>query len=84
MLKVPKFETEREEADWWYDNRHLLEDEFLEAIKKGLKLGPSQHVRRMAALRGIPVEEMQAILRANGAGTAEPEAASLPKLPRSA
>jgi hypothetical protein len=81
LPKMPKFANEAEEAEWWYEQRHNIAAEF-ERVKP--KPGPSQHVRRMAALRGIPVEEMQAILRANGAGTAEPEAASLPKLPRSA
>jgi hypothetical protein len=84
MLTVPKFETERQEADWWYDNRHLLEEEFFRAIKSGRKPGPSMAVRRLAEMRGTTVEEMQAQMRANGSGTPTPEAVSLPKLPRSA
>jgi hypothetical protein len=28
---VPKFASETEEAEWWYENRHLVEREFLTA-----------------------------------------------------
>jgi hypothetical protein len=82
MFKVPRFETERAEADWWYDNRDLLEEEFLKAIKNGAKPGPSRAVRRLAEIRGITLEEMQATLRAHSSDPVEE--ASLPKLPRSA
>jgi hypothetical protein len=34
-LVVPKFETEAEEAQWWYDNREVLGQNFMEALKKG-------------------------------------------------
>jgi hypothetical protein len=40
---VPKFANETEEADWWYKNRHLVEQEFLTAAKEGrLKHGTLQ------------------------------------------
>ena len=32
---LPKFATETEEANWWYDNREALDDEFLQAVKEG-------------------------------------------------
>ena len=32
---VPKFATEAEEADWWYENRHIHDKEFLAAIRSG-------------------------------------------------
>ena len=32
---VPKFKTEAEEAKWWYDNRNMVEKEFMTAIKNG-------------------------------------------------
>jgi hypothetical protein len=44
-LKVPAFATEAEEADWWYDNRHLVEQEFLKAAAEG-RLGRGTAVRR--------------------------------------
>lgn len=34
-LVVPKFESEAEEAKWWYDNRGKLSDEFEQAFKEG-------------------------------------------------
>lgn len=34
-LKIPHFATEAEEADWWYDNRELVSDEFVRAAEEG-------------------------------------------------
>ena len=34
-LVIPKFATETEEADWWYANRDLVEQEFLDAAAEG-------------------------------------------------
>ncbi len=34
-LKIPTFKTETEEADWWYDNRHLVEAEINTAFAEG-------------------------------------------------
>ncbi len=49
---VPKFATEKEEADWWYDNRHLVEQEFLTAAKEGrLQRGTMQHRSEEAQAR---------------------------------
>ena len=50
-LKIPKFATEAEEAQWWYDNRELLSEEFHKAAKEGrLRRGG---VARLLAERGI-------------------------------
>lgn len=39
-LKVPKFETEAEEAKWWYDNEDLVAAEFVKAAREGrLRIG---------------------------------------------
>jgi predicted DNA binding CopG/RHH family protein len=32
---VPKFRTEAEEAQWWYDHRDMVEKEFMAAIRNG-------------------------------------------------
>ena len=32
---VPNFRTEAEEAQWWYDNRSMVEKQFMTAIKNG-------------------------------------------------
>ena len=34
-LKIPTFATEAEEADWWYDNRELVEQSLRTAITEG-------------------------------------------------
>jgi hypothetical protein len=34
-LVIPAFESEAAEADWWYKNRARLDEDFLEAAKKG-------------------------------------------------
>jgi hypothetical protein len=54
-LKIPKFETEAEEAKWWYDHREEVSDEFHKAAKEG-RLGRGG-VKRLFAERGIPFSE---------------------------
>ena len=34
-IVVPKFATEAEEADWWYENRKAHSEQFLAAMKRG-------------------------------------------------
>jgi predicted DNA binding CopG/RHH family protein len=48
-LVVPKFETEAEEAKWWFDNQDALDQEFAQAAAEG-RLGVGTVARRM----GIP------------------------------
>ena len=43
---VPKFASETEEAEWWYENRHLVELEFLTASAED-RLGRGTLKRRM-------------------------------------
>ena len=43
---VPKFANETEEAEWWVENRHLAEREFLTASTEG-QLGRGTLQRRM-------------------------------------
>jgi hypothetical protein len=35
MLETPEFKNEKEEANWWFDNRGLLLEEFKKAAKDG-------------------------------------------------
>lgn len=35
MLKVPKFETEAQEAQWWFENQDLVAEAFDVAAKNG-------------------------------------------------
>ena len=32
---VPQFENEADEAQWWFDNKELIEKDFIEAFEKG-------------------------------------------------
>ena len=32
---LPRFKTEAEEAQWWFDNRTMVEKEFMAAMKNG-------------------------------------------------
>ena len=34
-IEVPKFASEEEEADWWFENRGKVEEEFLKAAGTG-------------------------------------------------
>jgi len=50
---IPKFASEAEEADWWFDNRELLADQFEQAAKEG-RLGRGTAMQRL----GIPPPTM--------------------------
>jgi hypothetical protein len=45
-LEVPKFASEEEEANWWFENRGKLEEEFLEAARRGRLRSGSTPLRR--------------------------------------
>ena len=56
-LKIPKFATEAEEARWWFENDHLIFEEFQKAAKEG-RLGRGG-VRRLFAEKDIPFAEIK-------------------------
>jgi hypothetical protein len=41
---IPKFETEAEEARWWYENREELAQDFVNASREG-RAGPGSIAR---------------------------------------
>jgi hypothetical protein len=45
-LEVPKFASEEEEANWWFENRGKLKEEFLEAALSGQLRSGSTALRR--------------------------------------
>ncbi len=47
-LVVPKFASEAEEAQWWFDNQDLLAEEFELAGKEG-RLGHGRAIQRALA-----------------------------------
>jgi hypothetical protein len=59
VLKLPKFETEAEEAQWWFDHRDDLSDEFLRRAAEGT-LGEVS-VARALKRRQARVESEQAL-----------------------
>lgn len=58
-LKIPKFETEAEEAKWWLENDGLVFKEFERSAKEG-RLGRGG-LRRLFAEKGIPFQEPKPI-----------------------
>ncbi len=50
---VPKFDNESDEADWWYSNRSLIEQDFMDAMDNG-SIGPGRSVLLQYAV--APVE----------------------------
>jgi len=68
-LVVPKFETEAEEAQWWYDNRDAVDKNFVEAIKNGTihRGGPAALLRetRMVQVR-LPNTDLDRIEKLAG------------------
>jgi predicted DNA binding CopG/RHH family protein len=50
--ELPNFANEEEEANWWYDNRDLVEAEFLHAEGEGtLRRGTAMRQTQEAAAR---------------------------------
>jgi hypothetical protein len=41
---IPKFESEAEEARWWYENREELAQDFVNAVREG-RSGPGSVAR---------------------------------------
>lgn len=54
-IKVPKFPTEAEEANWWFENQNMLLKEFKKAAKAGT-LGHGGALRLFVE-KGIPFPE---------------------------
>jgi hypothetical protein len=60
-LVMPKFATEREEADWWYANKGVVESNLLEAMQNGtIGRGIVQRVAREGKLSKSPKESSRA------------------------
>jgi hypothetical protein len=45
MKELPAFQSEAEEAQWWFDNREALGDEFVQAVDEG-RVTRGEMVRR--------------------------------------
>ncbi len=54
-IAVPKFATEQEEADWWYDHR----EEHGEIMVKAIREGRTSNLVKRLRERGIEVPERE-------------------------
>lgn len=54
LLKVPKFETEADEVQWWFDNQDRVADAFDAAAKNGT-LRRSTLADRLARAKALQV-----------------------------
>ena len=52
-----RFESEAEEANWWYENREMISNDFAEAVKSGEAkiLTKDRLIERVAASKGRAV-----------------------------
>ncbi len=60
-LQIPHFDNEEQEAQWWYDHREELTDEFIQAHGEGRlkRASETEHGRRAmrAAKRALAARE---------------------------
>ena len=63
-LVVPKFKTEAAEAQWWYDNRHKVEDALMNAMDNGtIQRSTAQRLTNKArASRNVTIRMAEADL----------------------
>jgi len=60
-LVVPKFATEREEADWWYANKDVVESNLLESMRDGtIGHGVMERLAREGKLSKSPKKSSRA------------------------
>ena len=75
-LVIPKFGSEAEEAEWWYQNREALAEEFALADKKDNLHFGSTGILMIKSEITVPVSaEDAAAIRKLAARTGQPEAA---------
>jgi predicted DNA binding CopG/RHH family protein len=63
-IVVPKFRTESEEAQWWYDNRDKVEDALIHAMDNGtIRRGTAHRLTGEArASRNVTIRMVEADL----------------------
>ena len=64
-LILPKFANEAEEAQWWFDHREALSDEFLRAEREG-RLGEGSMGRYMRKQRALAEAAQEAAESVSG------------------
>lgn len=63
-MLVPKFKTEAEEAQWWFDNREKVEDALIKAMENGsIQRGTAQQLTANARVsRNVTIRMAEADL----------------------
>jgi hypothetical protein len=63
-LVAPKFQTDAEEVQWWYDNRQKVEDALINAMDNGtIRRGTAQRVvSEVRASRNVSIRMAEADL----------------------
>jgi predicted DNA binding CopG/RHH family protein len=63
-MVVPKFKTEAEEGQWWYDNREKVEDALIHAMdRRTIQRGTAQRLASEArASRNVTIRMVEADL----------------------
>jgi predicted DNA binding CopG/RHH family protein len=63
-IAAPKFKTEAEEAQWWYDNREKVEDALIKAMDNGtIRRGATQRLTNEARVsRNVTIRLAEADL----------------------
>lgn len=69
--KVPEFPTEAEEAQWWYDNRDMVAQELVKAIKDGTAKRVEPQAREIIAVKLSPETAEKVHTLAERAGVRE-------------
>ena len=68
-LRIPRFDNEEQEAQWWYDHRDEVEDDFVQALRDGRakRASETEHGRRVirAAKRALAAREASKALIAS-------------------
>ncbi len=56
MKELPAFQDETEEAQWWFDNRETLGDEFVQAIDEGRVIRGAMAARGLVRTPSIQID----------------------------
>jgi hypothetical protein len=62
-IQVPKFNSEEEEANWWYDNREEHARIMAEAFERGETTTLAKLLERRTKETGVSYEHLQKMLR---------------------
>ena len=73
---IPKFNSEEEEANWWYDHREETADWFVEAYERGETTTLAEALERRSKKTGLSYENLFKRLREEAEARKEQRKAS--------